>query len=444
MEHLGKILIVDDVLAIREIVKFYFESLGECEFLEADSGQSALAIFQRHPDIQLIFSDYFMHPGNGEFLAQEVRKASDIPFVLHTGDPMEGLKDLRKLKNTFFVPKPLQLESFTEVIRKALVSRFHEDPSTHKSFYPVSLSLIQALVETPVDLYVKLSAEKFVKQLHKDAFIDPSEVKSLTDKGVRHLYLQGQDFHVFSDRFKILSGIATETTPATTPNLELLSTSTSDLILAIQSKMGITPEIQQLTEKNIELVLKLAERDPGLKDLSEKFAKMEGTPYSQHCVLTALISTSIGKNLNWVSSQTSIKFAYAAMIHDAALSIEEWELELSLALLRGQTSPQWSSAFLNHPSASTDFVRKWPGCPPDVDVIVSQHHEAPDGSGFPSHLKANRINPLSALFIVAHHLALDLVVEHGTLDVPQWINKNETLYSHGDFKKVISHIFTDS
>ena len=38
----------------------------------------------------------------------------------------------------------------------------------------------------------------------------------------------------------------------------------------------------------------------------------------------------------------------------------------------------------------------------DVSLIIRQHHEWPDGSGFPAHLKENQISALSAVFIICH------------------------------------------
>lgn len=446
MLKLGKILIADDVTAIREVVKFYFEAIGECQIFEADSGNAALEIFKANPDIKLVFSDYYMHPGTGGFLAQELRKNSEVPFLLHTSEQSESLPEFKGLKNIHFALKPLSIDRLTEIILLA-VPDSKRDEEVMRRYLPLSLGLLDAMRFAPADIYLKLSDEKYVKQFHGKSEIAAEEIQRLRDKRLTHLYFQIGDIQRFNESFQTFASQSSDLIEKSGQSLEEITTTTADLISSVQNQLGVTVEVQRLTEKNIEIVLELADRSPDLKQISERLSKMQGSLYSQHCLLTALIATSIGKNLNWVSNQTSIKFAFAAMIHDATLKEEQWEQEFQIEAEPGMQKKAISTldlSFLHHGSHSADLIRKWSGCPPDVDVIVTQHHEKPDGTGFPSHLRAQRISPLSAIFIIAHHLAIDMVLRKGSLDVAAWVSKNETIYSQGDFKKVIHHILTES
>ena len=83
--------------------------------------------------------------------------------------------------------------------------------------------------------------------------------------------------------------------------------------------------------------------------------------------------------------------------------------------------------------------------PPDVDSIIAQHHERPDGSGFPRGLTHLRIGPLATVFIVAHDIVTYLFdndiaganVEKG-LDLDKFIEQKSKTYQMGTFKKVIA------
>ena len=83
--------------------------------------------------------------------------------------------------------------------------------------------------------------------------------------------------------------------------------------------------------------------------------------------------------------------------------------------------------------------------PPDVDVIISQHHELPDGTGFPRGLNYQRITPLSTVFIVAHDLVRHLMLVDpqtgfSAKDVEEWFLRSQNKFQLGNFKKVMAAI----
>ena len=82
-----------------------------------------------------------------------------------------------------------------------------------------------------------------------------------------------------------------------------------------------------------------------------------------------------------------------------------------------------------------------------MDTIVLQHHELPDGSGFPRGLYHHQISPLACVFIVAQDL-LDFYLAnaasaHPKADVFQaFLAERETRYSSGTFKKILDSLKT--
>ena len=75
----------------------------------------------------------------------------------------------------------------------------------------------------------------------------------------------------------------------------------------------------------------------------------------------------------------------------------------------------------------------------DVDKIISQHHEQPDGTGFPGSLNARDVAPLSCMFIIAEEFV------HRTFGAP--LSKDMLLgiveefsekYDKGNFKRPLA------
>jgi hypothetical protein len=74
--------------------------------------------------------------------------------------------------------------------------------------------------------------------------------------------------------------------------------------------------------------------------------------------------------------------------------------------------------------------------PGEVDIIVAQHHERPDGTGFPRGIKAAQIAPLASVLIIAHDILNDMLLEGDQFDLGKFLKKTEMDYQNGFFKKV--------
>ncbi len=112
----------------------------------------------------------------------------------------------------------------------------------------------------------------------------------------------------------------------------------------------------------------------------------------------------LGKT-QWRSDQNAVKLCYAALIHDIALKNQELAQLDTMAEFekrKAEFTPEDQKVMLYHTVRAAERVRSFDAIPPDVDTICIQHHERPDGSGFPRKLKYPQITALSAVFIVAH------------------------------------------
>ena len=95
-----------------------------------------------------------------------------------------------------------------------------------------------------------------------------------------------------------------------------------------------------------------------------------------------------------------------------------------------------------HPVHAADYVRKMSEIPADVDQIVFQHHERPDGSGFPRSLSGKFISPLTSVFIVAHDI-VEFMNNRPGESVDVFLSENELLYHHGTFRKIWLNLKSD-
>jgi HD-GYP domain-containing protein (c-di-GMP phosphodiesterase class II) len=99
--------------------------------------------------------------------------------------------------------------------------------------------------------------------------------------------------------------------------------------------------------------------------------------------------------------------------------------------------------FKRHPIVNAEFAASLTEVPPDVDTIIRQHHELPDGTGFPRQLNSSQIASLSAIFIVAHDIVTFFIAEqkkNNTLQLEEYIQIREEYFSRHHFKKVMNAV----
>jgi HD-GYP domain-containing protein (c-di-GMP phosphodiesterase class II) len=126
-----------------------------------------------------------------------------------------------------------------------------------------------------------------------------------------------------------------------------------------------------------------------------------------HSVTLAHLACALASALTWTSGQTFFQLCLAAFLHDLPLGkrpIAQLQTLDDLAHLRERFSTEDIQSFLKHPETAAEWTRQMTGLPPDVDRILVEHHERPDGSGFPKRLNQLNIAQLSAVFIFAHEL----------------------------------------
>jgi HD-GYP domain-containing protein (c-di-GMP phosphodiesterase class II) len=89
---------------------------------------------------------------------------------------------------------------------------------------------------------------------------------------------------------------------------------------------------------------------------------------------------------------------------------------------------------LTHPNDASDLTLLMTEILPDVDTVVAQHHELPDGTGFPRKLSGARISPLSSVFIVAHDLVYEIMHSGDEpVTIQKFIEKKRDKYFYWKF-----------
>ncbi len=75
--------------------------------------------------------------------------------------------------------------------------------------------------------------------------------------------------------------------------------------------------------------------------------------------------------------------------------------------------------------------------PPDVDLIILQHHERPDGTGFPRRADSGFISPLAAILIIAEDMVIEAFRKGDAFSITKFYTEKLLEYNSGNFKQVL-------
>lgn len=114
-----KILLVDDELAISDLINEYLSEEDNCYSIEtAYNGLQALKLFKKN-DFDLVITDSSMPRMDGDMLVSEIRSINkSIPIIMMTGFGAPPEDDNSNGEIDLFIEKPIKLEKLEEEIKK--------------------------------------------------------------------------------------------------------------------------------------------------------------------------------------------------------------------------------------------------------------------------------------------------------------------------------------
>jgi HD-GYP domain-containing protein (c-di-GMP phosphodiesterase class II) len=296
------------------------------------------------------------------------------------------------------------------------------------------------------DVYIRQSANRYYKIFNKDERLEANDINR---------YIEGKGIEYFYVRRDEATAVVTKQDEALDRLVESDNVDPAVATAAVESALGLvhdlleqtgfTPEVQALAKKSVTLTLKVLGTKPTLAEILERLQEGHGMYITSHSVMLAEVCCAITTQVGWKSAPSLFKLTLASFLHDLGMQDNHMAKMRTLheAKSNSRLSPQDVMAFRLHPFKAAEYARKFHEIPPDVDTILFQHHEQPDGSGFPRGLFFNQLIPLSCIFIIAHdmlHFFLEMPKSHATIE--QFVLTNGSRYQTGVFRKIIKSLAT--
>lgn len=362
----------------------------------------------------------------------------------------------------FFVDHPGQLQKFTftsrpswleirdrdlgitEYLPRALERFRGEDTQKRADEEFVRYDVERMPLSFPVraDIYIRLGKGRYCRRFSKNDEFDSKDLaETFIRRGINAFYIRREDLNaVMVERSESLDRLSQGGGSRETVEEEVESS--MQLVSDVVTRVGFTEEAQALAKKAVELTLKIIGNNPTMSDVLMRLKAKRGRYISSHSFMLAEVACAMAYQVGWKNPQMFLKLTTAALLHD--LSLSDDRLARFQDLEEARKSGKWSEEELKelrlHPVRAAEYARGFNDLPADVDKIIEQHHERPDGSGFPRGLFHNNIHPLAALFIMAHDLLIYFLTHVPTGDrgdmVKLFFRKQARRYREGTFRKI--------
>lgn len=439
--------------------KWALQGAGTCQVFKAKNCAEATELIEKESQIDLVIAD--LQSPDFEVLGKVLRaKQGSIPCVICSNKPQAAAPNLAGIKVVGFAKSPDTLQEvsialdcfFNEALKKAESSELDSEGESIKSdqdmdfdFCRIEPTLLAKVSPLKANIFIRLSAKHYVRIFSKDDHFESIDIKRFVEKKkIMHLYLKNTETSEFLNKFKSQVDEAVATAEKDPKKSEKISETVHETIHEMISRVGFTPQIQELTKSIVMITVKTMAATPRLRDYLQRLQATPDKYISAHSLLLSKVSCAIASGVDWRSVTTFHKLCFAALLHDIMLSNHKLAMINTLSELeerKSEFTAQEVSEYKFHPLRASEVSQKIPEIAPDVDTIIAQHHEQPDGSGFPRGLTHLRIAPLAALFIVSHDLVHNLILQGNGFNLSTFIAEREKFYTAGNFAKVFKSIY---
>lgn len=433
---------------LRNIFHAHFPKI---ELICVQKGQEALDTLSYEGPINMVIIECALKADHPTELAESIFDQAGPRPLLFVGTATM-IKD--RVNDDFFdahemvsiYQKPVKAMDFKETVQQAIDWAKKEEFENSiveleaENFIPLKLRNFYLYDSVPFDVYVELTKTKFIKAISANKPYTESLIQDFHKRNIRCLYLEKNEHLEFLEKSikKISQNLNLNND---NPKKKIQSMIAAVLVIHQYLRdVGISDSLHLLLDQVVKQFPKVVAHYPNVNSMILDFP-MEQGDLAEQAVLKGLLAESLALMLGWSSDLSRMKLGLAAIMHDCFLDRDTW------STITYEDHPELDylneaqkQSFLDHPKKAADMARQFTKYP-DADFIIEQHHELPDGNGFPYGLHASKITKISAVFILANNFVIQLIINGLTRNsIRSIMGGFESIYSIGNFKEVFREL----
>lgn len=398
-----KLLIVDDDDYFRAaVVKILSKKF---KIQEANNGKVARELIAIG-DIDLVISDIQMPYFSGLDLLEWSGKNKPTPFIIMTA--FCSSEDRQRAEE--FGVKDILLKPFgeEELVRKiqAVFPEKSEAPKVPSLKPPVELDRefcklpIEDFIgdkETEYEIFIRVSASKYIKIVHKGAKLSEDKISVFKEKGLTHLYIRQEDFTKLVGFTVLVSKAVSSSGQVESVKKKRFLKYTGEMIMQQAYVQGTDEAVFRNAKDFLTTSMEVLSEDQETFALLNLLSNHTDYLYA-HSLGVSVFSVIIAKQLGWQSPQTLFKLSFAGLFHD----IGKKEIATEILEKPRSTLTQQERALLEtHSTRGMEILQSLKTAPTEVIQVAYEHHEDILGQGYPQRLEKSALHPFSLIVAVA-------------------------------------------
>jgi putative nucleotidyltransferase with HDIG domain len=390
-----KILIVEDSEVFRSTLADVLAT--HFSVFEAPDGKEAREILSIS-QFDLVLSDIQMPFLNGVELLEWVKKNKTCKFILMTGfSHLLETKRATDLGADDFLAKPFDINELIKKIQNLLIPQKADEHRTEESKRDQDADYCKVPIEdfiseknTEYGIYIRINSSRYIKIAHQGGRISNERCQQYKQNGVSFVYVKNSDFEKVVGFNLNLSKVLLKSAVDEDKKKRFLRY-TGELILENTFVNGLNKDSFAFAKDFVEMSIKTMAQDSDVENVLNLLAEHSDFLYA-HSLAVSTFAVQIGRALDWHSPITLFKLGAGGLFHD----IGKKEIPRELLLKpRASTNQKERAQIETHTLRGKEILDSMKAIPSEVSRIAYEHHESPNGQGFPLNLTRNQIHPLT-------------------------------------------------
>lgn len=443
------ILYVEDDKAIAEVYSLFLHSkFTDIKIDHFTNGADALSEISHNLEKYSLIITEFALPGKngGEIFKFINGQMLGIPFIVLSGHDCIRDDNFKcffqsHVRNAFLL-KPCPLEEFIAKVSWCLETekdktKVYSKPTANiDEKMPVSSESFLKFNCISCDVYVKLNTDKFVRIINKDELFPTEVILRLISKGVKHFFINKSELSLYGESVTstLYGMLKAKRNKGDDASKSQMTGKALEIVRSRLIKCGFSQSVLAVTEEVITLQVEMIQSSPELSKFMEKF-QLFRKMNTEHSRLVSFLCVAILKEIGWDSESTLQKMCLASLFHDISLP-DEFIQKITVNDYLSTLSAIDKKIYENHCKESAHLAKNFSSLAPGIEQVILEHHELPDGTGFPRGLTATHVGALSACLHIAD-IAANYMWEHDFEmdDVKTRVLEDKEFYSKGFYRK---------
>ncbi|HLE10623.1 MAG: hypothetical protein A2504_08810 [Bdellovibrionales bacterium RIFOXYD12_FULL_39_22] len=277
-----------------------------------------------------------------------------------------------------------------------------EAPPERAQYTKINIKALELYAsDFQIDIFLRLSQQKFVKVCKREdsQAYSKSIIEKYKAKGIIDMYLETEDYVSFVSSIRQILTSKIRSAEAAGPAQQLGQLSVVHDVIKVSFNEGYINAdtialAKELTSETANSIAKI--------DIFEKYAEFKANCSGEylHALLSSYLACAMAEEFSWCNSEVKQKIVLGALLCDVTLSPEDFKEMRE----KKNNITELSKKILDHPlnialrlQNERDFISK------ETLAIIREHHERPNGKGYPHGVNYGSVTVLTAIYIIANY-----------------------------------------